>query len=261
MSFAEGMESGPRMTERMRKKKYQGFNWKNIEDNGDGTFTAYDGRAKKRLLVEYHRQGIRVRSSDNGDGTWKVTPIGVRSPLQASPRYNGRPRYYGRRPHTVQPYLGPRPMLSPVAGPSPIIGGGPSRARSRGESFLDKTIRRPHESREAEKQRKAMLQETNEKLKQDRLAEERKETARQVSERAEKRRLLVERQQFERSQQAQKMRNTSTMQQGIVTGSNASPKSSVGPLFSPAPKPSTPQVGSDAAAIREARKINLSGEL
>lgn len=119
MPFMEGMDSRP-VT---RKKTFSGFNWKNIEDNGDGTFTAYDGKAKKRILKEYHRQGITVRSRKQDDGTWTIYPVGTRQPRYArryqSPRYPRRPASYQAYPRRMQ-YSGPPPRLSPTASPGSI---------------------------------------------------------------------------------------------------------------------------------------------
>lgn len=108
----------------------------NIQDNGDGTFTAFDGRAKKRILKEYHRQGIRIRSKKEEDGTWTIYPVGERLPRAARmptgearyPRGIYRAPYYRQRMPMRRAYLGPSPVLYPTARGRPrVTSAGPRR--------------------------------------------------------------------------------------------------------------------------------------
>ena len=77
------------------------FNWQGIDENSDGTYTAQGRIEKRRLLKELHRQGVAIRSKHNDDGTWTVSPIGMRAPRRA----------VGHRPRTRYPVSRPRQDL------------------------------------------------------------------------------------------------------------------------------------------------------
>jgi hypothetical protein len=199
------------------------FNWEGIIENRDGTFTTKGKREKRRLLKEFHKQSVAVRSKKNDDGSFTVTPIGrisrktMRIPARSSkPVYAtggyrpiSKTRTYPRFPHAGSGRVGPARQFgpSPRAGSGPIFGSPRAGPKPRGESLFQRTIRRHKENREAEAARKKEAKENEEKLRQERIAQERKETANEVSRQAEKRRLLFDRQQFERSQQAERMRS------------------------------------------------------
>lgn len=85
------------------------FNWKGIKDNSDGTFTTKDKWAKNRLVREFHRQKIRVRSEKIGQGRYYVFPVGAKK--ERSMRY--RPAA-GYRPRTRVP-------RTKIVGPSPTL--------------------------------------------------------------------------------------------------------------------------------------------
>jgi len=142
-AFMQGMESSPSRKGTQKKKR---FNWKDIEDNGDGTFSAYTTPARKRLLKEYHRQGITIRSKKQEDGVWLITPVGTRQPRDARRRYV-RQRAAIPRPSRRMQYAGPPPRLSPTSAPQ-----GPSRTpRPRGgpsaKSKIDEWSQRRYERR------------------------------------------------------------------------------------------------------------------
>jgi hypothetical protein len=52
------------------------FNKEGIFENNDGSFFAEDKRAKKRLLKQLHTKGYKVRSRNEPEGGFTVTPIG-----------------------------------------------------------------------------------------------------------------------------------------------------------------------------------------
>ena len=61
----------------MAKRKTKKFNWQGIQENGDGTFTTVGKREKRRVLKALHEQGVAVRSRQNPDGSYTVTPVGA----------------------------------------------------------------------------------------------------------------------------------------------------------------------------------------
>ena len=208
-----------------------GFNWQGITENTDGTFTTSGKREKTRLLKEFHRQGIAVRSRKNSDGSFIVSPVGsisrrLRSsrPIRVRPNYSGggyRPasRYkestYPRFPQgsgrTSPAYrspgrgvmMGPPPRMGLGAG-----GGGGARPRPKGESLFQKVIKSHKDRRLKDEEFKKNARETNEKMRQDRINQERQETANEINRQAEKRRLLQESAAHERHEQAEKMKRT-----------------------------------------------------
>ena len=62
----------------MPTKKTKGFNWSGITDNGDGTFTARNKAARKRLVKEYHQQGLQARFRKIGPNEYLVSAAGAR---------------------------------------------------------------------------------------------------------------------------------------------------------------------------------------
>jgi len=117
------------------------FNWSGITENGDGSFTVQGKAARKRLLKEFHKQGLQVRSQKQSDGTYILSGIGERQPhgrRGLPPRIGNRPqsRYpvRGYPPRGIRPQfrggLPSRPFARPQQAPprlSPTGSRGPSR--------------------------------------------------------------------------------------------------------------------------------------
>lgn len=95
------------------------FNWQGITENNDGTFTAENKRAKIRLLKEFHRQGVSIRSTKiEGDG-YRISPTGA-----ITKKSMGRRPALGYRPRTVFPRRIARPAYQrppPRSGFSPSV--------------------------------------------------------------------------------------------------------------------------------------------
>ena len=112
------------------KKSGKGFNWKGIVDNGDGTFTVDGKVARKRLLKEYHKQGLQVRSHKESDGTYTLSAIGPsrktgrsRAPVRSIGQVRTRSQGVRRQPSRSRaPVLmrGRFPQRRPFGG-SPIL--------------------------------------------------------------------------------------------------------------------------------------------
>jgi flagellar biosynthesis GTPase FlhF len=123
------------------RKSTKKFNWQGITENGDGTFTTVGKREKRRVLKALHEQGVAVRSKQNTDGTWTVTPVGsVRvkaQPRTVSPapapyrepgrrintRESGFPKYPRGGSGRPTPRGGGRPFPGSTGGP--VYRGGP----------------------------------------------------------------------------------------------------------------------------------------
>jgi len=78
------------------------FNWSGITENGDGSFTVQGKAARKRLLKEFHKQGLQVRSQKQSDGTYILSGIGERQPHGR----RGLPPRIGNRPQSRYPVRG-----------------------------------------------------------------------------------------------------------------------------------------------------------
>lgn len=193
------------------------FNWQGIDENSDGTYTAQGRIEKRRLLKELHRQGVAIRSKHNDDGTWTVSPIGMRAPRRAvghRPRTRypvSRPRQDLRQPlRSLYSQGQPRPSFHPsyhhpmyAAPPRPRVSGGISKKA--GDWMRERMQKRDQEQRE-KILRKKNEQEINQKMQNDRIQSERKETVMKVRANETRGRLLQERAQQERHEHAERMR-------------------------------------------------------
>lgn len=98
----------------MVSKAKKSFNWSGITDNYDGSFTADDKRAQKRLTREFHNQGFKSRSERLPDGRYRISPVGVKAfkkavdsdPTLSAPSFGDEGPRAGRNPRT---YSGARP--------------------------------------------------------------------------------------------------------------------------------------------------------
>lgn len=191
----------------------RGFNWQGITENNDGTFTAENKRAKTRLLKEFHRQGVAVRSTKiEGDG-YKVSPVG-----KISKKVMGKRPTLGYRPRTVYPRRIVRPAYRapPRLGVRPMYPQRPGYAappRVRGPGMFSKIggyFERRRQEKEQRKQQeiqlKQSLAESEAKIKAERIAQERAETVRKIQEQETTARLQRERAEQSRHQLAERMR-------------------------------------------------------
>jgi hypothetical protein len=213
------------------------FNWTGINENDDGTYNADGKRAKTRLLKELHRQGVRVRSTKiEGDG-FRVAPVGnlrqkrrsvyrgyrpaVRAARQTGYRPQSSPsgRYASMRGRYVpvggnvrMRRMGPPPRPMNYAGGYPYGNTGPTF----GKRLSDWAKQRRSNQEKAAKdevERKRVMQETEEKLRQDRITKEREEVQAQLRQQETTARLQQERQEHERHEAAERMRKWVDQQQ------------------------------------------------
>jgi hypothetical protein len=197
------------------------FNWEGIAE-ADGRYLANDKRAKTRLLKEFHRQGLTIRSEKIKGGGYQVWVVGQRQKIKSddpfknrnlrgyrgtrtrTSEYNRRivrPAYRRAPPTTSGSYRPiPRAPSSPYHGPAPRVKG-PGVSQAVGNYLRKRQIEKERE-RIAAIERKKNYEELNKKLEQDRIKQEREETARQVQ----KDQLHAEAARFERQQHAEKMR-------------------------------------------------------
>jgi hypothetical protein len=213
------------------------FNWTGINENDDGTYSAYDKRAKTRLLKELHRQGFKVRSTKiEGDG-FRVSPVGSLRSTRRSVSRGYRPavraaRQTGYRPQLSSSgrYASMRGRYVPVGGsgrvrrmgppPRPMNYAGGYPSSNAGPTFGKRISdwakqRRSNQEKAAkdEVERKRILHETEEKLKQDRIAKERAEVQAQFRQQETTARLQREQQEHERHEAAERMRKWIDQQQ------------------------------------------------
>jgi hypothetical protein len=142
------------------KKEEESFNWKGITDNKDGTFTVSDGHAKKRLMKEFRRQGIRAHSKRTGEKGFVVFPVGQRKQRARTggrlPRKE-RERLPGYKPRTRVRVAGPRPYLRQQARPGfgspPAIhtGGAGARKHPIREAVMKAAEQRAQKTRESQR--------------------------------------------------------------------------------------------------------------
>jgi len=274
----------------MRKKK---FNWQGITENSDGTFTTLGKREKRRVLKAMHEQGVAVRSRKNADGSYTVTPVGAvrvkAEPRTQSTPMSARPRELGYRPNTrekgfpVYPRGGRSAQRGGRPFPTSRIGGGYSGGpRASGPSAIDtlgkkagEYLRGRKERQEAERKKEVEFQknaeETNEKMRKERLEQENleqkgearrqmekdrlrresmgqqpgdlKESLHQADVKAEQRRTDDE---VKRQQEQRQQRHESRMSQGGYTGSTKSPQ--------------IPKQKVDEATLQHAREQVVKGE-
>lgn len=195
----------------VKRKSYKGFNWQGITENGDGTFTAAGKREKRRVLKALHEQGVGVRSKQNKDGTWTITPSGtVRAPLEKSTAAPSQYQGTGRRLRTresgfpVYPRGGGRPMAGrgrPFPGSTgPIYGNrprasGPSPLTQIGNTMgemLRKSQRKGEEKLKKEVEERKSRDEINEKMAKERIEYEQKQQREQAQRQLEKDRVQNE---------------------------------------------------------------------
>ena len=79
------------------KSRKKAFNWTGITDNGDGTFNAEGKREKTRLLKEFHRQGVAVRSKKIAGDGYLVSAVGSVAKPRLGPHPSLRPRTIPQR--------------------------------------------------------------------------------------------------------------------------------------------------------------------
>ena len=221
------------------KKKSQSFNWSGISDNGDGTFTTKGKIEKRRLLKEFHAQGVVVRSHRNSDGSWTVTPVGAVRPkgqgrrresgrgYRPQTRYVGVPRVGGERYVPYESLSHPRPGAS--FGPRPYAGGY-SNPQFRGPSFRgagqkignllkERQIRKKEAAENARFERENMKI-GEEKLKAARLKEEKEAMEKTIMQQRTTARLQRERADLE---EEQRRKARATMMSSGVTGQTPTP--------------------------------------
>lgn len=189
---------------------------------GDGSFTADDKRARRRLVKEFHKQGFTVRSVKiEGDG-YKVTPVGEGSfktrkmgsaPVvlrqrrqfpQAQRRYPGSYRGMRLRPG-LRPYrtTGRFYRQPPRAGQSV-----PGKILSYGKSRIDprKQMIRKQQEQDRVIQAKKTEQEITEKQRKERIQAERQETVKQLEKQRFERAKLSEMRQQQREERERQNR-------------------------------------------------------
>jgi hypothetical protein len=194
------------------------FNWQGITENSDGTFTAENKRAKTRLLKEFHKQGVAVRSTKiEGDG-YTVSPVGAitKKSITRRPALGYRPRtVYPRRisrpAYHAPPRIGPsgmrpRPLFAPhqqYAAPPRVRGPG---VLSKIGGYFERKRQERMQRTQQEIELKQNLAESEAKLKAERITAERAETVRQIREQETTSRLQRERAELTRHQIAERMR-------------------------------------------------------
>jgi hypothetical protein len=229
----------------------KGFNWQGIVDNGDGTYNAENKRAKTRLLKEFHKQGVAVRSKKIGDDGYLLSPVGSVQKKRTRPSLGYRPRtVYPRRTIQVRrapPRLGVTPHLSPYQphyGSRPRIGS-PTIGQRFGQWIRERAERKEQEQKNQIEQKKTEHR-INEKMKNERIAQEHTETVEKIRQQEITARLQRERADLERHQIAQRMRTREAVH--AYTGSPNTPR------FEPK------ESKIDQGAIQNARDQQVTGE-
>lgn len=164
------------------------FNWTGIIDNGDGTFTVDGKVARKRLLKEYHKQGLQVRSHKESDGTYTLSAIGsirktggthprrpVRSIGQVRTRYPNVRRYpvRGRAPMLT------RPRYPFGAGSSPTFRQKSSPNLTQGLGTKFKGWMQGRRARQQERENERVKQKQEMEITEAKLTKERKQAEQQ----------------------------------------------------------------------------------
>jgi hypothetical protein len=197
------------MIKMVKRKSSKKFNWQGITENGDGTFTTVGKREKRRVLKALHEQGVAVRSKQNSDGSWTVTPVGsVRvkaEPRTVSPastpyrepgrRLNTRETGFPKYPRSKgtgrpMPGRGSRPL--PTTG-GPVYRGGPRASGpspltvigNKAGEYLRKRQEKKQEEQKRQQEIKKLSDEMSEKWKKEeseKLTREQKEEARKQME-------------------------------------------------------------------------------
>ena len=161
----------------MAKRKTRKFNWQGIDENSDGTFTTKGKREKRRVLKALHEQGVAVRSRQNPDGSYTVTPVGSVK-VKAAPRtasVRASPST-GHRINTKESGfpMYPKGRRAPArSGAYPVSSGGPSYRggpRASGPSALDTIGKKAGEYMKGRIKRKNEEQKRREEIKK--LSEE-----------------------------------------------------------------------------------------
>ncbi len=155
------------------------FNWEGITENSDGTFTAESKRAKTRLLKEFHKQGVAIRSKKiEGDG-YMISPVGeiTKKRVAKRPALGYRPRtvYPRRTAHPMMyrapPRVGVRPMYPQRPGYAPVPRVRRPGALSRVGSYIKRKEQEKMERYQKQVELKQSLRESTAKMKAEREAE------------------------------------------------------------------------------------------